>query len=135
MGKGNKTKRKKKQNVGKGIGELDAFDKQLCYDLLAEPRLSCEKLGDIYGASRQAVQKRLNKPAVQKYQDKLLKSKFAQVQACQTVAMRNAAGYLKRPNTEEGIKTTHLFIKPLVEHPQSMPTETVDPPTFHDVGS
>jgi len=124
----------KKKAARARIEQVDALDKIICYDLIDDPLQKQKEVAEKYGISETAISKRLKKPGVKKYMEGLLKSKFKQVHAMQSVAMKNLREYLTKPNGDHGFAASMALAKPIIDNPASVPAEEVPAPTFHDTG-
>lgn len=126
---------KKPKNQGLIVGDpdkVDALDRAMAYDLIANPRAKAAVLGPKYGMSVSAAAARIRDPNFTAFMMKVELSVFEGVMAARKIAMSNTFKYLKAHKTAAGLEMTKMLMKPISEHPGAMPVPDTDAPEFYE---
>lgn len=113
-------------------GEADYTDKWLVRQKFIKPNATNEELGQPLGISGKAVSKRLLKPSVIEFANKMHMDVFAQGMALRDMALKNAKAYLENPESKEGFEFSKMFAQAVADSPASMPDAPMEAPEFFD---
>lgn len=112
--------------------EPDYTDKFLVRQKFINPQATNEELGKLIGTNGSNVSRRLNKPKVKEFADRMQMDVFAQGMALRDMALKNAKKYLDSPETKEGFEFSKMFAQAVADSPASMPDAPMEAPEFFD---
>lgn len=112
--------------------EPDYTDKWLVRQKFITPNAPNDALGKQVGISGKEVSRRLHKPKVVELANKMHMDVFAQGMALRDLALKNAKGYLEKPESKEGFEFSKMFAQAVAESPASMPDAPIEAPEFFD---
>lgn len=115
----------------KQIG-LDVLDKALVRYRFMHPNATAEECGKALGVSGPAAAKRFRKPDALALLEKMHCDIYQQAISIREQALRNAADYVKRPESKEGFEMTKMFAQAVAENPSTMPDAPIEAPEFFD---
>lgn len=113
-------------------GEADYTDKWLVRQKFNNPQATNEELGKPLGISGQAVSKRLQKPKVKEFADRMNMDVFLKGAALRDLALKNAHDYMRNPTSKEGFEFSKMFAQAVADSPASMPDAPMEAPEFFD---
>lgn len=112
--------------------EPDYSDKWLVRQKFINPQATNDELGKPLEMSGKEVSRRLNKPQVKEFANKMHMDVFAQGMALRDMALKNAKGYLENPASKEGFEFSKMFAQAVADSPASMPDAPMEAPEFFD---
>ncbi len=112
--------------------EVDTLGREIAYTLSDNPKLTALEIAAKFKVSRKIVDKRLHSKDFKAFQMRLESNIWDKIAQLRSKAMKNASGYLDRPESQAALEMTKMFLKNAAEHPSTLPAPEVAEPEFFD---